>query len=130
MATNLALRSGLLDHAFRVSGEPTKKAAVQPAPAGVHRAAPEQRQVRSSFGKARVGSAATTDKGPNVIASCELLFDTSVWVARLSAVMGTAGACLRWVPRGPRLQVPTRSSATDGAPWKVLQGFGRAQKTS
>ena len=28
MATNLALDQNLLDHAFRVSGEPTKKAAV------------------------------------------------------------------------------------------------------
>jgi hypothetical protein len=28
MATNLALDQELLDHAFRVSGEPTKKAAV------------------------------------------------------------------------------------------------------
>ena len=28
MATNLALDLELLDHAFRVSGEPTKKAAV------------------------------------------------------------------------------------------------------
>jgi hypothetical protein len=28
MATNLALDPDLLDHAFRVSGEPTKKAAV------------------------------------------------------------------------------------------------------
>lgn len=35
MATNLALDQDLLDHAFRVSGEPTKKAAVT-EPAGRH----------------------------------------------------------------------------------------------
>lgn len=38
MATNLALDQDLLDHAFRVSGEPTKKAAVtDPCTPGVHR---------------------------------------------------------------------------------------------
>lgn len=50
MARNLAIDPGLLDHAFRVSGEPTKQAAV-------HRALQEfiarreQRRVVELFGK-------------------------------------------------------------------------------
>ncbi len=50
MATNLALDQDLLDHAFRVSGEPTKKAAVTRA---LHEfiARREQRQVADLFGK-------------------------------------------------------------------------------
>lgn len=37
MGTNLSLDQDLLDHAFRVSGEPTKKGSCHPCVAGVHR---------------------------------------------------------------------------------------------
>jgi Arc/MetJ family transcription regulator len=50
MATNLALDQDLLDHAFRVSGEPTKKAAVTRA-LQEFIARREQRQVAELFGK-------------------------------------------------------------------------------
>jgi len=50
MATNLALDQDLLDHAFRVSGEPTKKAAVTRA-LQEFIARREQRQVADLFGK-------------------------------------------------------------------------------
>lgn len=49
MATNLALDQALLDHAFRVSGEPTKKAAVTRA-LQEFIARREQRQVAELFG--------------------------------------------------------------------------------
>jgi len=48
MATNLALDRDLLDHAFRVSGEPTKKAAVTRA-LQEFIARREQRQVAELF---------------------------------------------------------------------------------
>lgn len=50
MATNLALDPDLLERAFRVSGEPTKKAAVSRA---LHEfiARREQRRVAELFGK-------------------------------------------------------------------------------
>jgi Arc/MetJ family transcription regulator len=50
MATNLALDQELLDQAFRVSGEPTKKAAVTRA-LQEFIARREQRQVAGLFGK-------------------------------------------------------------------------------
>jgi len=50
MATNLALDQELLDHAFRVSGEPTKKAAVTRA-LQEFIARREQRRVAELFGK-------------------------------------------------------------------------------
>lgn len=50
MATNLALDQDLLDHAFRVSGEPTKKAAVTRA-LREFIARREQRQLAELFGK-------------------------------------------------------------------------------
>ena len=50
MATNLALDQDLLDHAFRVSGEPTKKAAVTRA-LQEFIARREQRKVAELFGK-------------------------------------------------------------------------------
>ena len=50
MATNLALDQALLDHAFRVSGEPTKKTAVTRA-LQEFIARREQRQVAELFGK-------------------------------------------------------------------------------
>ena len=50
MATNLALDQDLLDHAFRLSGEPTKKAAVTRA-LQEFIARREQRQVAELFGK-------------------------------------------------------------------------------
>jgi len=50
MATNLALDQDLLDHAFRVSGEPTKKPAVTRA-LQEFIARREQRQVGDLFGK-------------------------------------------------------------------------------
>ena len=49
-ATNLALDQELLDRAFRVSGEPTKKAAVTRA-LQEFIARREQRQVAELFGK-------------------------------------------------------------------------------
>ena len=49
MATNLALDQELLDHAFRVSGEPTKKAAVTRA-LQEFIARREQRRVAELFG--------------------------------------------------------------------------------
>ena len=49
-ATNLALDQDLLDHAFRVSGEPTKKAAVTRA-LREFIARREQRQLAELFGK-------------------------------------------------------------------------------
>lgn len=50
MATNLALDQDLLDRAFRVSGEPTKKAAVTRA-LQEFIARREQRRVADLFGK-------------------------------------------------------------------------------
>jgi hypothetical protein len=50
MATNLALDQELLEHAFRVSGEPTKKAAVTRA-LQEFIARREQRRVAELFGK-------------------------------------------------------------------------------
>ena len=50
MATNLALDPDLLDRAFRVSGEPTKKAAVTRA-LQEFIARREQRRVAELFGK-------------------------------------------------------------------------------
>ena len=50
MATNLALDQDLLDRAFRVSGEPTKKAAVTRA-LQEFSARREQRRVAELFGK-------------------------------------------------------------------------------
>jgi Arc/MetJ family transcription regulator len=50
MATNLALDQDLLDRAFRVSGEPTKKAAVTRA-LKEFIARREQRKVAELFGK-------------------------------------------------------------------------------
>ena len=50
MATNLALDQELLDHAFRVSGEHTKKAAVTRA-LQEFIARREQRRVAELFGK-------------------------------------------------------------------------------
>ncbi len=50
MATNLALDQELLDRAFRVSGEPTKKAAVTRA-LQEFIARREQRRVAELFGK-------------------------------------------------------------------------------
>ena len=50
MATNLALDQDLLDHAFRLSGEPTKKAAVTRA-LQEFIARREQRLVAELFGK-------------------------------------------------------------------------------
>ena len=50
MATNLALDQDLLDHAFRVSGEPTKKAAVTRA-LQEFIARREQRRIAELFGK-------------------------------------------------------------------------------
>lgn len=50
MATNLALDPELLDHAFRVSGEPTKKAAVTRA-LQEFIARREQGRVAELFGK-------------------------------------------------------------------------------
>ena len=50
MATNLALDQDLLDRAFRVSGEPTKKAAVTRA-LQEFIARREQRRVAELFGK-------------------------------------------------------------------------------
>ena len=50
MATNLALDQDLLDKAFRVSGEPTKKAAVTRA-LQEFIARREQRKVAELFGK-------------------------------------------------------------------------------
>jgi hypothetical protein len=50
MATHLALDQELLDRAFRVSGEPTKKAAVTRARQEFI-ARREQRQVAELFGK-------------------------------------------------------------------------------
>jgi Arc/MetJ family transcription regulator len=50
MATTLALDQDLLDRAFRVSGEPTKKAAVTRALQELI-ARREQRQVAELFGK-------------------------------------------------------------------------------
>lgn len=50
MATNLALDQELLDRAFRVSGEPTKKAAVTRA-LQEFIARREQRKVAELFGK-------------------------------------------------------------------------------
>ena len=56
MATNLALDQELLDHAFRVSGEPTKKAAVTRA-LQEFIARREQRRVAELFGKLEWDSA-------------------------------------------------------------------------
>ena len=50
MATNLALDQELLEHAFRLSGEPTKKAAVTRA-LQEFIARREQRRVAELFGK-------------------------------------------------------------------------------
>ncbi len=50
MASNLALDQNLLEHAFRVSGEPTKKAAVTRA-LQEFIARREQRRVAELFGK-------------------------------------------------------------------------------
>lgn len=50
MATNLALDPDLLDRAFRVSGEPTKKAAVTRA-LQEFIARREQRRIAELFGK-------------------------------------------------------------------------------
>ena len=50
MATNLALDPGLLDRAFHVSGEPTRKAAVTPA-LQEFIARRGQRRVAELFGK-------------------------------------------------------------------------------
>ena len=50
MATNLALDQELLDRAFRVSGEPTKKAAVTRA-LQEFIARREQRRIADLFGK-------------------------------------------------------------------------------
>lgn len=50
MATNLALDPDLLDRAFRVSGEPTKKAAVTRA-LQEFIARREQRQIAELFGQ-------------------------------------------------------------------------------
>jgi Arc/MetJ family transcription regulator len=50
MATNLALDPDLLDRAFRISGEPTKKAAVTRA-LREFIARREQRRVAELFGK-------------------------------------------------------------------------------
>lgn len=50
MATNLALDPALLDHAFRVSGESTKKAAVTRA-LQEFIARREQRRIAELFGK-------------------------------------------------------------------------------
>jgi hypothetical protein len=50
MATNLALDPELLDHAFRISGEPTKRAAVTRA-LQEFIARREQRRVAELFGK-------------------------------------------------------------------------------
>lgn len=50
MATNLALDPDLLDHAFRISGEPTKKAAVTRA-LQEFIARREQRQIAELFGQ-------------------------------------------------------------------------------
>jgi hypothetical protein len=50
MATNLALDQELLDHAFRVSREPTKKAAVTRA-LQEFIARREQRRIAELFGK-------------------------------------------------------------------------------
>ncbi|MGB5135387.1 MAG: type II toxin-antitoxin system VapB family antitoxin [Prochlorococcaceae cyanobacterium] len=50
MGTNLALDEDLLDHAFRVSGEPIKKATVTRA-LQEFIARGEQRQVAELFGK-------------------------------------------------------------------------------
>ena len=50
MVTNLALDQDLLDRAFRVSGEPTKKAAVTRALQEFN-ARREQRRVAELFGK-------------------------------------------------------------------------------
>jgi hypothetical protein len=56
MATNLALDQELLDHAFRVSGESTKKAAVTRA-LQEFIARREQRRVAELFGKLEWDSA-------------------------------------------------------------------------
>ena len=56
MATNLALDQDLLDRAFRVSGEPTKKAAVTRA-LQEFIARREQRRVADLFGKLEWDSA-------------------------------------------------------------------------
>lgn len=56
MATNLALDQELLDHAFRVSGEPTKKAAVTRA-LQEFIARREQRRIAELFGKLEWDSA-------------------------------------------------------------------------
>lgn len=50
MATNLALDPELLEHAFRLSGEPTKKAAVTRA-LKEFIARREQRRIAELFGK-------------------------------------------------------------------------------
>lgn len=50
MATNLALDQDLLEHAFRVSGEPTKKAAVTRA-LQEFIARREQRRIAELFGQ-------------------------------------------------------------------------------
>lgn len=50
MATNLALDQELLEHAFRVSGEPTKKAAVTRA-LQEFIARREQQRIAELFGK-------------------------------------------------------------------------------
>jgi len=83
MATELSLlRSGtLLDHAFRVSGEPTKKCRVTRALPD-NRAPEQKRRWRSS--SAELEWTRLRLQGPNVIASCDLLVDTSVWSAGFS----------------------------------------------
>jgi hypothetical protein len=72
MATNLALDQGLLDHAFRVSGEPAKMAAVTRA-LQAFIARREQRRVAELFGKL------DWDSTDNDFRSAAKLFGFRLW---------------------------------------------------